>query len=1377
MPVENYNHIPVYEGMAGMRTRLSMYLGGTSNAEDGTAPQALYQMYQESITNSLDEAVTGFGREIRVVIHSDNSISCADAGRGIPNGDDALNDAINSFTKLHSSSKIEDNGYLRIGVGGTHGVGNTAINAGSAWMKVRVSRSDIKYELDFEKGVLKRAQIVDSLEDPWFDTHETGTLVHYLPDTSAISDKISKPVLESNDWDFDELLERGRVSAMLCPQVRVDLIDLRGSEPREISMIYPNGLVSRMQELGHDEQSVISTSAEAVVDGYTFRARFALTSGSGNIFSYANGVPTRAGGYHEDGFRESITKAVGEYLVEKKLYKGDVGDIKRSDVIDSIDALIAIDVDAEILEFPGQTKDRLGTVRASKAVKDMVSSYVADALFDNAKASNLLAETVLESKADREASVRARETEQKKRQASKNTGLTVSADLKKAKSKKVEERELYLVEGKSASNIGRDANTQAVFPLRGVPKNVFEIPLAKALDNKEVATIVSELGAGVGKSFDIAKVRYGKIILVPDADFDGDHILALLIALFSKLFPGMIESGKIYYVEAPLYKAVRYVKGKQEARMFYSVEELGAVRDELEAHGWVATRFKGLGEMMPEDAHIALANPETRRLNRLGTRHVQSSLNTLKMLFGKDGTLRKKWLIDEVGAEFWSDNDNQQNIKNLLEGGDDWVEVESFTRSLMANFASYVVLHRMIPDVRDGLKPVQRRSEFQLHESKLNSRAKHSKLAKVSGAVSGNYHPHGSTAVSDAMVLMSQPWYKRLPLVDISGNNGTVEGDRAGADRYIEARQTLAGELLCSGLHQNAVDYQDNYDNTEKEPVVLPASHPSALINGSDGTGFAIKSTSLPHNPIEVMELVRLAHYGELTVENAQKVYRGIDLPTGNEVISSNIYDELTSAQASYTVRVRYHIEKSAIVITEAMYGKTTSELITSIANACDSISEVSDIFDEVRAFPEVKITISFKRGVSEKRIREIALYLEHKTLMTQNLHINNLFLADSRPQYLTVLEHVQHFATFRRQTLQRIWEFEMTKAQRSKKLRESELKIILDIASFKDLLEQAGSKSELREMVMDRFDLDEEQGEYIVSLPVHRLLKKDAERISSLHEAIAQQDEIISQRQHFLGEGLLESLSADVDKTISALKSTGLCERRTTEGEYRKPVKLSTVKEKVPSLARIVAVSLNSPTVLCQTTNFEPDDSYAWISTRTDRFVGLVMANGSMIVRRVNDLSTEIRINREMEGIDSSDRFVGVFEFDEHSALVVLSKYGYCKHIPHSKIMPATGTKRYMNTLHAVSGLKVEGDEIVFVHSTKNVTDETFRVTVDSKTRPQQYIDSDKLALRSDSGKSSGARFVKVKDGIEKITHVEVKHKIQEVNNVFNETESSSQE
>lgn len=680
------------------------------------------------------------------------------------------------------------------------------------------------------------------------------------------------------------------------------------------------------------------------------------------------------------------------------------------------------------------------------------------------------------------------------------------------------------------------------------------------------------------------------------------------------------------------------------------------------------------------------------------------------------------------------------------------------------SYALYVIQNRAIPDYRDGMKNVYRRFAYQCELSNLKHTSPHWKLAKITGLVSGTWHPHGSTSVDGAAVTLSQAWSQRVPLVDIQGNNGSVEGSGAAASRYIEARLTEAAQLLnMSAFKKNAVDMRPNYDGKQEEPVTLPSIVPWGLINGvTEGIAVGIKTNPLPHNPVEMTKLVRLAVQDKLTLAQAQKIYKGPDFPTGGEFVNeSQILQELESTRPSYDIRCRYDIEGTEIVIHEVPFGMTLESFLNKLGSTLvEKVPEVTDLrnMSELSSEPVkgIRIEISFKKNTTKARMEEIAAFLENSTPLVTNLKGINYFLTEHGPKELTIIDHAQMFAAYLEDHSVRTWQFELEKFQEQLAFRHGERAVLADIEALSEMLHTAQNKDELKSMIQAKFSTNEDVADYIASMPTHRLLKNDAPRIKALDGAIQSLESDISDRESWIGDGRTKKLMSLCDEAVKLFTKLGIGDRLTTVGAPQRKVSIEKFAQKaVSSLPRVVSVSTISP-VMAAGTTAQTGDDWLTLSTTTDKYVGAVTRSGRLVVRQVIDLDkTEERVNRTIPDISSDDYFVSVFEIedDESMSLVTFSAFGYMKGLRHGKIRPSVKTASYKKKAGFVSNVRND-DYIVGAISVP--TDAVGEFTIVSPTRKtDQTVDAQKVIERNDSGKSNGARFFNTRNGQDAVSSV----------------------
>lgn len=676
-----YAEIEVLPGLPGMRQRRSMYIGSTGILNEGHAPSALTQLSQEILSNSLDERVEGYGHKISIKINKDNSMSITDQGRGMPKGPGtSFEDVISASTIPHASGKFGANGYKTSGVAGMNGIGVKITNAVSKYLKIKaISRSTVlkdgkkvltggleAYEITFNGEKVIDQKIIASWKkneielvenaNNLFRVKETndliqpGTTIEFLPDDGPVSEKNPLPVFESTEWTNNDLFTRFEGSAFLNAGLLIEFTDLRPDEPIIKSWRYENGLADYVKVLAENQTLLANVKDPIVINGdyddgkYNFSLNAALLFTddiSTNLVSFANGVPTKDGGPHVDGFLQALTKSFNDFVKDKKIIKS--GALSQSDILEGLVGTFELKIPSEIAEFDGQTKEKLSTVQAKQATYNIVLEEMTNWIYDRPNIAKKIIEKMLESKAARESAIKARQEAKKARQSKSGTKLSISSKLKAASSKKPEEKELFITEGDSASNIKRDQKTQAIFPIRGKIINAHKNNLSKLLDNQEVSTIAAVIGAGIGPAFEFDEMQYHKIIITTDQDDDGSHISMLLIGLFYKYFKPIIEAGRLYKVQTPLYKVVTYdKKGQKNIEMFYSEREMANYKGDLSKAD--VQRYKGLGEMNEEEAYDSITNKEKRRLLQISIDDAESAKKMITILLSEDASLRKAFV-------------------------------------------------------------------------------------------------------------------------------------------------------------------------------------------------------------------------------------------------------------------------------------------------------------------------------------------------------------------------------------------------------------------------------------------------------------------------------------------------------------------------------------------------------------------------------------------------------------------------------------------------------------------------------------------------------------------------------------------------------------
>ena len=589
------SQIQVLEGLEAVRKRPGMYIGTTSL-------RGLHHLVYEIVDNSIDEALAGECTAIRVTIHEDNSVSVEDDGRGIPSG---MNEKLGLptlevvYTVLHAGGKFGGEGYKI--AGGLHGVGASVVNALSEWVEVANHRDGKKYTERFERGRVARPFKCEG------DCEKRGLFVRFKPDPE---------IFEETIFDFDILLTRMREQSFLNAGVKIILTDLREGKEREEVLHYEGGIISFVEYLNNEKRGnpVHKDVIYMKGDRNGSIAEVALQyndSYNETIISFANNMSTIEGGTHETGFKAALTRAINDYARKSGAVKGDDKGLSGEDAREGIVAIISVKLtDAQ---FESQTKAKLGNSDIRTLVDSMVYSKLTEYFEENPASAKIILEKAMAANRAREAARKARELTRRKNVLEVSTLPGKLADCNERDARLTE---VYLVEGDSAGGSAkncRDSRFQAILPLRGKVLNVEKSRLDKVYSNTSIIPIIQALGCGIGEDFDINKLRYGKIVIMADADVDGSHIRILLLTFFFRHMRPLIEGGHIYLAQPPLYKVY---KGKQ-LRYAFSDAERDKYIEELGVKGVESERYKGLGEMDAEQLWETTMDPESRTLLRV----------------------------------------------------------------------------------------------------------------------------------------------------------------------------------------------------------------------------------------------------------------------------------------------------------------------------------------------------------------------------------------------------------------------------------------------------------------------------------------------------------------------------------------------------------------------------------------------------------------------------------------------------------------------------------------------------------------------------------------------------------------------------------------
>ena len=640
--MEKYNHkygaeqIQVLEGLEAVRKRPGMYIGSTS-------VRGLHHMVYEIVDNCVDEALAGYCTEIKVAIEPGDIISVEDNGRGIPveiHPKTHISTAETVYTVLHAGGKFGgDSGYKVSG--GLHGVGASVVNALSTWTEVTIKRDGGLYQMYFEKG-----KTVKKLEKIG-DAEGTGTKVRFLADDT---------IFESLDYDYETLEKRFREMAFLTKGLKITIEDKREETPKKAEFCFEGGLVSFVEFLNKNKEKLHKTPIYIEKNG-EIPVEIAIqytSSYSENIYTFVNNINTIEGGTHLEGFKRSLTKVFNDYARSHNILKEKDNNLQGEDIREGITAVVSVKVKEP--QFEGQSKTKLGNSEVTGVVQSMVNEALSTFLEENPNVAKAILEKCISASRSREAARKARELVRKKNSLETST---LPGKLADCSSKNADECEVYIVEGDSAGGSakqGRDRKFQAILPLWGKMLNVEKARADKIYGNDKLNPVILAVGAGIGADFDITKIRYGKVIIMADADVDGAHIRTLLLTFFFRYMRPLIENGNVYLAQPPLYKLSK--KGMKDVycytdedldKAYKELEEKGITRDQLGLQ-----RYKGLGEMNPEQLWDTTMNPETRILVKVTMEDAIKADEIFTLLMGDEVEPRREFI-----------QQNAKYVKNL----------------------------------------------------------------------------------------------------------------------------------------------------------------------------------------------------------------------------------------------------------------------------------------------------------------------------------------------------------------------------------------------------------------------------------------------------------------------------------------------------------------------------------------------------------------------------------------------------------------------------------------------------------------------------------------------------------------------------------------
>ena len=590
----NEDSIQVLEGLEAVRKRPGMYIGTVSQ-------RGLHHMVYEIVDNSVDEALAGFCTEIKVTLNKDKTVTVEDNGRGVPIGIHhkmGIPTVEVVFTVLHAGGKFGGGGYKVSG--GLHGVGASVVNALSTWLEVEVSNGEGIYKQRYERG-----KTVSKLERIG-DTKKTGTKVTFLADDT---------IFETLEYDYEVLETRLREMAFLNKGLKIIITDDRGDEPIVGEHRYEGGLISFVDFLNlnktptHPKPIYFEGGNEVPVE---IALQYTDTY-SENILGFVNNILTPEGGTHIEGFKTSLTKCLNDYARSHKILKEKDNNLLGEDFREGLTAVVSVKVTDP--QFEGQTKQKLGNSNVKGVVLSIMNEKFSEYLEENPSVAKAILEKCVGAARAREAARKARESARRK---SALDSAKLPGKLADCSSKDPEECELYLVEGDSAGGSakqGRDRKFQAILSMWGKMLNVEKTRIDKIYNNDKLNPVITAIGAGIGSDFDITKIRYGKIIMMADADVDGAHIRTLLLTFFFRYMRPLLEAGRVFAAQPPLYKISK--KGLKEDIYCYTDDELTQNLEKVGKDGATIQRYKGLGEMNPEQLWETTMDPANRTLVKI----------------------------------------------------------------------------------------------------------------------------------------------------------------------------------------------------------------------------------------------------------------------------------------------------------------------------------------------------------------------------------------------------------------------------------------------------------------------------------------------------------------------------------------------------------------------------------------------------------------------------------------------------------------------------------------------------------------------------------------------------------------------------------------
>jgi DNA gyrase subunit B len=628
-PINDYtaDSITVLEGLEAVRRRPGMYVGGTDI-------KALHHLIYEVVDNSIDEALAGVCDHIRVIIHPDESVSVIDNGRGIPvaeHPEKKMSSLQLVMTTLHAGGKFDRSSYKVSG--GLHGVGVSAVNALSEWLVVEVARDGGVWRQKYKRGV-PQGLVKQVAKLPAKRAHETGTKITFRFDPQIFK--------EAQGYNWNTLLVRFREMAFVTKGIRITFIDERTEPKQEYTFYFEGGVTSFVRYLNRNRQPLHDpVYVEKEVDQIGIEVAVQYTDAyTESVYAFANTIHTPDGGTHLTGLRGALTRTINDYGRKNNLLKDGDSNFSGEDTREGLTAIVSVKHPDP--QFESQTKVKLMNAEVKTMVESVVAENFSAFLEQNPRQARAIIEKCLTSSRARDAAKKARELVLRK---SALESSTLPGKLADCSSRDAGNTELYIVEGDSAGGSakqGRDRRFQAILPLRGKILNTERARLDKILNNNEVKALITALGTGIGDDFNLEGLRYGRVIIMCDADVDGAHIRTLLLTFFFRYMPELIEQGHLFIAQPPLYQ----IKHKKESAYVYTEQEKDEYLKKLNGNksSVALQRYKGLGEMSPEQLWETTMNPETRTILQVAIEDAAAADKTFDMLMGSVVAPRKKFI-------------------------------------------------------------------------------------------------------------------------------------------------------------------------------------------------------------------------------------------------------------------------------------------------------------------------------------------------------------------------------------------------------------------------------------------------------------------------------------------------------------------------------------------------------------------------------------------------------------------------------------------------------------------------------------------------------------------------------------------------------------